>query len=720
MITNHHNLNSLLKHRISLSLCLLLLAAMACSIPGLASTPAAVTPTVQAVSISTDLTATVRAPGATPTLAAPPEPPAYGMDLFQKNIESKKWTEGQGLVLMMEYTTGQKTAGEVFGDQAVQDTEATELAASVDAYLAQHPDAPETAQLTQLMAILRPDPENLEKYAAPDKSAMIPGDIVPVSFKQPAPAFAPSGDEDCGKLWAGGFPTPQPGGTPPVCLLYKTFQVLGKTYRIFYPKDLSGSAATPANIEWATEALTLAAQTYKTIGGNTVPGTDLVYGVMPSITAAAMASLSADGKCHIYAYPKIGALSEAWFRQVIAHESFHCYQASFMKKAYSAPHDLKKWWSEGSAEYFSNLVYPLANEEYSHIPSLDSLSNTTAIFDMSYQNAFFFLFMAGKTGGPAGVLNILEGFPASGARDDYAAALAKKIPDFQVFFQEFGHAYLDATLQDTGGGAVPFNPKTGNLVTVQGSGSLPLAANPFMLTRYALNYSNGVINQTINSTGKGLGDARLRSTPGAWEALPAEVIAKCAEQDYIYLVTTVTPGAPYISTINFTTDPKDTECDKCLFGKWNLDSASFSNYMTAALPSTLKGVVGSANLTLTFTKDGSMDVNYDPLEVEFTVEQPDVNNKTMETTIDLNISGFSSADFSTQAGVIYLSNSHPNLQIDTMLNGQKIDSSALDASKIGVWNAFAPVDQYTCSGDALSLTPKLDKVVPALLFTREK
>ena len=716
MIMKPHSQHFLLKRRIPLILGLLLLVALACSIPGLASTPAAVTPTVQAVNDSTDLTPTVRAPAPTPTLTAPPEPPAYGMDLFQKNIESKKWTEGQGLVLMMEYTTGQKTAGEVFGDQAVQDIEATELAASVDSYLAQHPDAPEAAQLTQLMSVLRPNPEDLVKYAVPDKSAMTTESIVPIRFNQPAPA----GDEDCGKLWAGGFPTPQPGGTPPVCLLYKTFQILGKTYRIFYPKDLTGSAATPANIEWATEALTLAAQTYKTIGGNTVPDTDLVYGVMPSITAAAMASLSANGKCHIYAYPKIGALSEAWFRQVIAHELFHCYQASFLKKAYSAPHDLKKWWSEGSAEYFSNLVYPLANEEYGHIPSLDSLSNSTAIFDMSYQNAFFFLFMAGKAGGPEGVLNILESFPASGARDDYAAALAKKIPDFQVFFQEFGHAYLDVTLQDTGGGAVPFKPKTGNLVTVQGSGSLPLAANPFTLTRYALNYSSGVINQTTSSTGQGLGDARLRATPGAWEALPAEVIAKCAEQDFIYLLTTVKPGANYLSTINFTTDPKDTECDQCLFGKWDLDSASFSNYMTAALPSTLKGVVGTANLTLSFTKDGSMDVNYDPLEVEFTVEQPDLNNKTIETTIDLNISGFSSADFSTQAGVIYLSNSQPNLQIDTMLNGQKIDSSALDASKIGAWNAFAPVDQYTCSGNNLSLTPKIDKIVPALLFTREK
>ena len=40
-----------------------------------------------------------------------------------------------------------------------------------------------------------------------------------------------------------------------------------------------------------------------------------------------------------------------------------------------------------------------------------------------------------------------------------------------------------------------------------------------------------------------------------------------------------------------------------------------------------------------------------------------------------------------------------------MMNGSKLDSSTIDSSKLGSWTAFAPVDNYTCKDNTLTITP---------------
>ena len=706
-------------NRIKVVLLTLVLTAMACALPIPGSSTAKPTPaaanTTQAATQAAAPDATAVTPTGSPqasaTPAAEPPPPPDWISVQDQNLQSKKWSEGQGLLLMMQLATGEKTARDVFTDQPVQSYEATELTYRVNAYLAKNKNAPEKDELTRLLSVLTPDSDAMLKYAAPESKASLDGGVTLAGNKLPAPL----NDEVCTQLWKSGFPAPNPGETPPVCLLYKTFQVLGKTYRVFYPKDLTGSAATPDNVSWLVDSLTLAAQTYKTIGGNVIPDTDVVYGVVPGPYANANIK---NNKCRIYLYPTVSTLSEAWFKQVMAHELFHCYQNAFFKSAFGGYEPGKRWWIEGTADYFGNVVYPATNMEWREIKRLDNLSNKTSIFDMKYENVFFFMYMASRAGGPEGVLGVLGTFTGADAPGDYAAGMAKKIPNLDEFFHAFGHAYLDGTLVDTGGGAVPFNPQPGDPVNIQGSGSQPLSAAPFTLTRYTLLYAEGNMQQTVKPTGKGLTDARTKPVKGPWTQLPGEVMAKCGEQDFLDLVTTTTTSGSYISTLDYSTDPKETDCDKCLVGSWTVNADSYTNYLTSTLGSTVKNVVTNANQIVTFSATGFLDATYAPVEVEYTLEQTDINNKKMDITMNLTLNGDVTDDYTTQNGVLYLANSNPNIKVDIMMNGSKLDSSTIDSSKLGSWTAFAPVDNYTCKDNTLTITPQLGKPVQPLIYTK--
>ena len=74
------------------------------------------------------------------------------------------------------------------------------------------------------------------------------------------------------------------------------------------------------------------------------------------------------GACPITLYASGVSLSLAAYRQSVAHEAFHCLQD---RNFSTAPFEVNAWWVEGSAEYFSDVVYPDVDLEHRQIGPFD-------------------------------------------------------------------------------------------------------------------------------------------------------------------------------------------------------------------------------------------------------------------------------------------------------------------------------------------------------------
>jgi hypothetical protein len=678
---------------------------------------------VQILPTTTAVAKTTNTPS--PTLAPTPlpEPPVQVIDLLAQNVQTGQWAEGQALVNLLSYAAGKKTAREVFEDTPVKMDELSGLMEQANQYLKMNPNAPERKQLEDLIAVLAPDAKRILPYARPEESASTgqnTGQTVSVAYHRPSPRL----DVDCQTINSEGFPTPKPGETPPVCVLYKQFQVLGKTYRIFYPKTMNGSGATQSNLSWAVDALKTSAETYKALEGKTIPNTDLIFVTLPydqtkeGLGIAASAAISSDQICQIQAYKNIEKNNEGYFKQTIAHEMFHCYQQAFMKTADQAPYAKSKWWIEGSAEFFSNVVYPKVNIEFMFADAMDKRSVKESLLDLSYENDFFFQYMANQIT-PEGVLKVLAVFPASGERAAYLTSLSASIPDFEKFFHGFGQAYLDSLIQDSGGGAIPFAALPGDPVTLVESGSQPLDTQPFTITRFRLIYEKGKYTQQETATGKGMDTARPRDTVGTWAALPGEVGANCGKRALVLLVTSVTPAHNYMTTIDYAKDEDETDCDQCLIGSWKLNPVTFNNYMASVQKPPVEHIQSTADLNLTFTPDSIMQVEFNQISNQSAIKQGNASGGTKGTTIDIEIAGESMSEFSTNAGILYLTNTQPALTVKIRINGQDMGSNGIDPST-GGWNFLAPADQYTCSNDTLTFIPQINANPAPLEFWRMK
>ena len=107
----------------------------------------------------------------------------------------------------------------------------------------------------------------------------------------------------------------------------------------------------------------------------TVKDVNLVFSLLPHPagrkTNAAQYYFDKDNKaCPLAVFPRMLEYPTAVYQQIIAHEMFHCVQDwSFPQTSpYRGAHD---WWLEGTASYFSNVVYPEVNYEHGYLDPFD-------------------------------------------------------------------------------------------------------------------------------------------------------------------------------------------------------------------------------------------------------------------------------------------------------------------------------------------------------------
>jgi hypothetical protein len=183
---------------------------------------------------------------------------------------------------------------------------------------------------------------------------------------------------------------------------------------------------------------------------------DVVFTVLgdqedPS-TGAVAPGLGGAQSCQIAIYPgalkadsaadqKSGVALGA-FKQIVAHEMFHCFQSiRFPAHTWDVVDwKINDWWGESTADYFSNLVYPTVNREWETVPQFAIGSTKVPIFGMSYANSIFF--QHGNTLGNQAIIDLIGSLPADSLAGQRKVVSAYAWMD--DFWHEFGQLFLEA------------------------------------------------------------------------------------------------------------------------------------------------------------------------------------------------------------------------------------------------------------------------------------
>jgi hypothetical protein len=570
----------------------LLLAVLACGVPSQPSETQAVSPTETGVSEEASPTAVASEPVASEEdsnnpLEAPlvEEPPPSGLfELFEQGIASGEWSREEGLIAGLKLFAGEASLGETFGEAPVQ-SEGTGLLHEALYYLQTGSDSAAKAEIERLLQIVAPSPDRLLEYAQPASAS---------SGRGPGLASVRMGVVECEKIYADGFPK----GGGELCLEY-TDQNLGSYKgRIFYPSWWTTSDPEWPFLEAARQAVADSWNLYATFGE--MRAIDLVFTLLgdkenPWIGAIAPGYGGAQS-CQIAVYPGTiqgataastkGGVALGGFKQLIAHEMFHCFQAwRFPAHSWdNAPWEVNDWWGESTAEFFSNLVYPTVNNEWQHAKEFDFKSNTLPIFELSYANFEFFQYLGSKIGENA-ILSMIDTLPPNGSTGDHQAALSA-YPSISSYWHEFGRLYLDERIKDTSGDFIPRGwPGSYYEDEINGpSQKVEVAGLPFTLARRALLFNPKHMYQVELSESGPAGNhgERFAVSGSPWSGIPPKVPVGCGKVPYLVLATTTASVADvYEVTVTISTLDEPVDCDPCLVGSWDLDLDSFQAFVSA-------------------------------------------------------------------------------------------------------------------------------------------
>ncbi len=530
--------------RLSLSWLVVALTLAACAGP--AATPEPTTPAATAAPTS--------APTALPPTAMP-EPtvldyldssaldePDDLMDLALAHARAGEISYEQALIQTLKLFAGEAGALAVPADGAYHG-EGNRLYGLARQYLASGADAAAKAEIERLLNVIAPSPERLLAYAEPQPAGGF--------GKAPGLERAAAQDDDpkCRELWAEGFPA----GSEVTCLLYAAAPLSGGEARVFFPASWRRGSPRNAFVRYAMEAVLDSDAVYARFGR--MGSVDVVFTLLSSpndqggkrVQGMAPWNETSD-VCQVILYPFAIERGEEKgveiFKQTVAHEVFHCFQAWNMPSDRAENYSGNAWWLEGSAEYFSNLVYPTANDEWERVAGFDKKSEDTPLYKLSYETTVFWQYLGNELG-DAALMDLLKALPGTPDPRISGQALAAR-PGLPALWHGFAQAWADHAIADTGGGFLPnqtlFSAKA--QLKAAGNAAWPVKAELLVLKRYQLTFMGQSVFEVTNSASgaEGAASSRADGSTGGWADLPTEINPGCDAATFVYVVTTATAG----------------------------------------------------------------------------------------------------------------------------------------------------------------------------------
>ncbi len=267
-----------------------------------------------------------------------------------------------------------------------------------------------------------------------------------VSVETPVRA-GPAPDPSCRSLWPG-LGADTPGGA---CRLVDEYALDPSVAHLYVQEDVARDRVPDDELrELTADAVQRSFLEYTLVG--VMPGqVDIV--IVPSIPDAdADAGPDSSGTCVVKV--RAAALRPArYYQQLLAHELFHCFQFKQVgSDVFFAADRAGGWWYEGTAEYFSNVVYPAHDFEHENLGRLRRLEPGQSIFELSYENFAFFQHFANRQGNAA-VVEFMTTMPPGGGRAAQMAA-ASAWPGMDELFHDFARAFVSDGIIDSSGEAI--------------------------------------------------------------------------------------------------------------------------------------------------------------------------------------------------------------------------------------------------------------------------
>jgi hypothetical protein len=497
-------------------------------------------------------------------------------DLLAAKIASGDWTEGEGLVKLLKFFTGEIQFEEISEMALVMEYNGSGIARWGQDYITDNNNNPELqAEITRLLSKIFPSEEILELISKPSGQASQSGNGKTAMLKKQANSAS------CANLANQGFDTDFIDGEN--CYLFEEANINGFSYRVYYPSLWQGDEEKENLVDNAFTGLIDSVVSFSDYGD--MEDINMMFSLLPDTnnprTLAFAQHVPKGTTCPLTYLPSSYIGSMDIFKQTIAHEVFHCFQ---FWNLVSPPFGSHSWWMEGSAEYFSNVVYPTVNDEHRFLEQFDTRSLYDSLQVMNYENFIFFQHAA-NTYGDFALIELMRSLGSSGGS-------ASSLAEYQAMdttFLEFVVAFMSTGIQDIDGSMIKVDEFQVRFRQMEEKGEEKFSTKPFVANRYALKYEKEKrFLQTPDEEGNGKYSAvknNERLDPSKWSALPPEVRSFCKDDLWYAMAVTTTDSNGSYEVIALIEEVEKAECDPCLLGVWEVDNTSFEEYIKRLLES---------------------------------------------------------------------------------------------------------------------------------------
>ncbi len=272
-------------------------------------------------------------------------------------------------------------------------------------------------------------------------------------------------------------------------------------------------------------------------------------------------------------------------QSTIAHEIFHCYQQIYYPAQNNGSADEKEdgWWTEATADFAADMVYPCADETARHARAYKPEERIN-LQDFPYSVVTFYMHLRNSHGFDLSALADFMGGMATnpGFQAQYDALAAQ--PDIAAKFHEFAKAYTDGDIPCAG--EVTGFMRIPTPVTASPGTEIPLDIAPFRFAPVIATVEKGkqVRVRLVNAGDNGADRTtsyRLRHESGAdaWRTLSGSALLTggCDDKkDYVFL-STVYGNDDTVSDSRLVFEgpgsevPFEEACGECPVGAWRLD-----------------------------------------------------------------------------------------------------------------------------------------------------
>jgi hypothetical protein len=432
------------------------------------------------------------------------------------------------------------------------------------------------------------------------------------------------------------------------------------------------------------------------------------------------------GPCQIFLYGNwaIEALhgNEQQAEQVIAHEMYHCMQAEALGNGPSP--SASGWVIEGSADYFSNVIYPSANAEWNDVVNYHP---DWPIYDHTGANAYATDLFFQSLEQSRGIVYINSWVLATqeSQYEDQERTRLSNVANFADDFYLFAQQYSLETIIDTDGQTIPISiPPVPAQATIAAtgdddtSGTISLSTVPFTITVYAVSLDPG---QTVTISSSAQGNQRVayrQYSDTVWTTMPSgsvddaegSLVVPCNDGNptTIFVLFTSTEDLDS-DTVGLTIDQQDQD-DTCTCNTMNkrglqgCKTTSASSASSTPTPSPSISMPSAASSTPTSSATGSCTAS--TLKTDSCIVGPTWNldlpsiQSLMEAQLakltDVTVNSLSLSGSGTLA--VEGSNatfSYTNLEIDL-----DITAEGIDVPTKTVVNGDFEANLYTQSGGA--------------------